>query len=430
MLNKGWWQKMLDLRFVVENGDFVKERLSKRSGTYDVDAVLNLAKERLDAIKEVENLKAKRNEVTKQIEILKRNKENADELVLKMRAENENIKKLDARLAEIEVELKSALLAIPNIPNEKVPEGKDDSDNKVVRVCGEPRKFDFTPKAHWDIGEGLDILDFERAGKISGARFTVYKNYAARLERSVMNLMLNTHTANGYTEVFTPFMVNRDSMIGTGQLPKFEEDMFAIKNTNFYLIPTAEVPVTNLHRNDVFEEDELTRSYCAYSACFRAEAGSAGRDTRGLIRQHQFNKVELVKFCKPEESYFEHEKLTADAERILQILGLPYRVSLLCTGDTGFSSAKTYDLEVWMPSYNKYVEISSCSNFESYQARRANIKYRPKEGGKAQFVHTLNGSGLAIGRTVAAILENYQNADGSVTIPEALRPYMGCDVIK
>ena len=318
-------------------------------------------------------------------------------------------------------------MSIPNVPHESVPIGEDDTHNAEIRKWGKPTAFPFAPKAHWDIGADLGILDPACAAKITGARFTVYRGAGARLERAVANFMLNTHTANGYTEIFPPFMVNRDSMYGTGQLPKFEEDAFAVKNTNYFLVPTAEVPVTNMHRGEVIDGSALPIRYCAYTACFRAEAGSAGRDTRGLIRQHQFNKVELVKFCKPEDSYNELESLTAEAELILQKIGLPYRVVCLCSGDLGFSSAKTYDIEVWMPSYGRYVEISSCSNFEDYQARRMNIKY--KENGKTALVHTLNGSGLAVGRTTAAILENFQNADGTVTVPEVLRPYMGTDAI-
>ena len=378
----------------------------------------------------MEELKAARNKASDQIAVMKRNKENADELIALMKEEGEKIKALDIKLAEIEAQLKDAILALPNIPSPTIPVGKDDSENKVVRTFLEPTKFDFEPKAHWDLGEALKIFDWQAAAKISGARFTVYKDQGARLERAVMNFMLDTHTANGYTEVFPPFMVNRDSMIGTGQLPKFEEDMYAVKGTDYYLIPTAEVPVTNLLRNEIVDEAQLPIKYCAYTACFRGEAGSAGRDTRGLIRQHQFNKVELVKFCKPEESYDELEKLTNDAERILQLLKIPYRVSMLCTGDIGFSSAKTYDIEVWMPSYGRYVEISSCSNFETFQARRANIRYRDIADKKPKLLATLNGSGLAIGRTTAAILENYQNADGSITVPEVLRPYFGKDIIR
>ena len=322
------------------------------------------------------------------------------------------------------------MLRIPNIPNESVPVGADDSENVELRKFSEPRKFDFEPKAHWDIGVDLDILDFDRGAKIAGSRFTVYKGLGARLERAVISFFLNTHTEeSGYTEIFPPYMVNRASMTGTGQLPKFEEDAFKVENNGYFLIPTAEVPVTNLYRDEILDGTKLPIKFCAYSACFRAEAGSAGRDTRGLIRQHQFNKVELVKFADPENSYEELEKLTNDAEKLLQKLGIPYRVVCLSSGDLGFSSAKTYDIEVWMPSYGRYVEISSCSNFEDYQARRANIRFKKDAKDKAQFVHTLNGSGLAVGRTVAAILENFQNEDGSVTIPEALIPYMGTDKI-
>lgn len=421
---------MLDIRYVCENLEQVKAALATRSGSYDPTPVYELDLQRRAILKEAEELKAARNKASDQIAVMKRNKENADELIALMKEEGEKIKALDAKLTEVEAQLKDAILAIPNIPSPTIPVGKDDSENKVVRTFMEPTKFDFEPKAHWDLGEDLKIFDWQAAAKISGARFTVYKDQGARLERAVMNFMLDTHTANGYTEVFPPFMVNRDSMIGTGQLPKFEEDMYAIKGTDYYLIPTAEVPVTNLLRNEIVDESQLPIKYCAYTACFRGEAGSAGRDTRGLIRQHQFNKVELVKFCKPEESYNELEKLTNDAERILQLLKIPYRVSMLCTGDIGFSSAKTYDLEVWMPSYGRYVEISSCSNFETFQARRANIKYRDAADKKPKLLATLNGSGLAIGRTTAAILENYQNADGSITVPEVLRPYFGKDTIR
>ncbi|MBQ6796538.1 MAG: serine--tRNA ligase, partial [Clostridia bacterium] len=324
------------------------------------------------------------------------------------------------------------LLNIPNLPHESVPAGKDDSDNVEIRRWGEPRKFDFEPKPHWELGASLDILDPETAGKVSGARFHFYKGLGARLERAIINFYLNTHTQNGYTEVFPPFMVNRDSMIGTGQYPKFvqNEGAYVLSNEELYLIPTAEVPVTNMYRDDILEGDKLPIKYCAYSACFRAEAGSAGRDTRGLIRQHQFNKVELVKFADPETSYDELESLTNDAERVLQLLGLPYRVVALSGGDLGFCSAKTYDIEVWMPSYGKYVEISSCSNFEDYQARRARIRFKNGSKDKAKMIHTLNGSGVAIGRTTAAIIENFQNDDGSITVPEVLREFMGTDIIK
>ncbi len=419
---------MLDVKFVCENIELVKEALSKRSGTYPIDKVAELAAARKEIIKEVENLKAQKNKVSQEIATLKREGKNADELVAKMRAEGDKIKELDDKLSEIESELKELMYAIPNLPDKTVPFGTDSDQNREERKWGEPKNFGFEPKAHWDLGLDLNMFNWEQAGKITGTRFTVYRNWGAKLERAIMNFMLDTHAKSGYTEIFPPFMVNRDSMYGTGQLPKFEEDMFAIKNTNYYLIPTAEVPVTNLHRGDVLAAEQLPIKYCAYSACFRAEAGSAGRDTRGLIRQHQFNKVELVKFAHPDHSFEELESLTRDAEKILQLLGLPYRVVTLCTGDLGFSSTKTYDIEVWLPSYNRYVEISSCSNFVDYQARRANIRF--KENGKTRFVHTLNGSGLAIGRTTAAVIENYQNEDGSITVPEVLRPYIGVDVIK
>ena len=348
-----------------------------------------------------------------------------------MRELSNEIKEDDAKVSEIDEELRNFMLRIPNIPNDSVPVGKDDSENVEIRKYGKPTEFSFEPKAHWDIGTDLNILDFNRAAKISGSRFTVYRGLGARLERAVISYFLATHTEqSGYTEILPPYMVNRASMTGTGQLPKFEEDAFKVTNNGFFLIPTAEVPVTNLHRDEILDGADLPIKYCAYSACFRAEAGSAGRDTRGLIRQHQFNKVELVKFADPEKSYEELESLTNDAEKLLQGLGLPYRVVCLSTGDLGFSSAKTYDIEVWMPSYGRYVEISSCSNFEDYQARRANIKFRRTPKDKPQFVHTLNGSGLAVGRTVAAILENFQNEDGTVTVPEALVPFMGTDIIK
>lgn len=348
-----------------------------------------------------------------------------------MKEVSNKIKDYDERLNEIEDSLSSILLGIPNIPHESVPFGKDEDDNVEVRKWGEPRDFDFEYKAHWDLGEELDILDFERGSKVTGTRFTFLKGAGARLERSLINFMLDFHVKeHGYTEVFPPFIANADSATGTGQLPKFAEDMFKLEELDYYLIPTAEVPVTNMYRQEILSADELPINHVAYSACFRAEAGAHGRDTRGIIRQHQFNKVEMVKFVEPVESYNELEKITQNAEEILQELGLPYRVVILCTGDLTFSSAKTYDIEVWMPAYNTYREISSCSNFEDFQARRASIKYRPAPKAKAEFVHTLNGSGLAVGRTVAAILENYQNEDGTVTVPEVLRPYMGIDIIK
>lgn len=420
---------MLDIKFIVDNAEAVKAAMANRSGVYDVDTCVTLDARRREILKKVELLKAERNKVTDEIAVLKREKKNADDKIATMKKENENITELDNELKKVEADLKLAQLSIPNMPHSSVPIGKDDKDNLVVRKWGEPTKFDFEPKAHWDLGDSLKILDPTTAAKITGARFTIYRGLGARLERSIYNFMLNTHTSNGYTEIFPPYMVNRESMTGTGQLPKFEEDAFCVKNNGYFLIPTAEVPVTNMHRGDVLPISSLPIKYCSYTACFRAEAGSAGRDTRGLIRQHQFNKVELVKFCEPKNSYDELESLTGSAEGILQAIGLPYRVVNLCTGDIGFSSAKTYDIEVWMPSYNRYVEISSCSNFEDYQARRMNIKYKTEDG-KTSFVNTLNGSGLAVGRTTAAIMENFQNADGTITVPEVLIPYMGTTLIK
>ena len=422
---------MLDIKFLVENTDKVKEALSHRNGNFEpyIDSAVENEKKRKQIIAKVETLKATRNTESDNIAKLKKSKQDASELIASMQQISAQIKELDAQQAEAEANIRTALLAIPNIPSETCPVGLSDAENVVVRSWGEPTKFDFEPQPHWTIGEKLNIFDWTRAGKISGARFTVYRGLGAKLERALITFMLDTHTTHGYTEILPPYIVNRASMTATGQLPKFEEDAFALKNTDYFLIPTAEVPVTNLHRDEILSATDLPVKYCSYTACFRAEAGSAGRDTRGIIRQHQFNKVELVKFVRPEESYDELEKLTADAERILQLLKLPYHVSALSTGDLGLSSAKTYDLEVWLPIYNKYMEISSCSNFESYQARRGNIRFRDTDG-KLKFVHTLNGSGLAIGRTVAAIIENYQNADGSVTVPDALVPYMGCSVIK
>ena len=420
---------MLDIKTLRNEPDKIRQALKNRNNDLDITPAIELDLQRREILAEVEQMKAKQNEITKQIPQMKKAGESTDAVFAEMKELSGEIKELDAKVSEIDEQLRGYMLRIPNIPNDSVPVGKDDSENVEMRRWGEPRKFDFDAKAHWDIGTDLDILDFDRGAKISGTRFTVYRGLGARLERSVIQYFLNTHTANGYTEIFPPYMVNRASMTGTGQLPKFEEDAFKVANNGYFLIPTAEVPVTNLHRDEILDGTKLPVKYCAYSACFRAEAGSAGRDTRGLIRQHQFNKVELVKFSEPEKSYEELESLTHDAEMLLQGLGIPYRVVTLSTGDLGFSSAKTYDIEVWMPSYGRYVEISSCSNFEDYQARRANIKYRKNPKDKAQFVHTLNGSGLAVGRTVAAGLENFQNADGSVTVPEALRPYMGVDKI-
>lgn len=422
---------MLDIKVLRNEPEKIKEALKKRYNDLDISPAIELDSKRRTILLEVEAKKATQNEITKKIPAMKKAGENTDAIFAEMKELSNEIKTLDDEVRKIDEELRSFMLRIPNIPNSEVPVGKDDTENIEIRRNGTPREFDFEYKPHWDIGTNLDILDFERGAKISGARFTVYKGLGSRLERSVIQFFLNTHTEeNGYTEIFPPYMVNRTSMTGTGQLPKFEDDAFKVANNGYFLIPTAEVPVTNLHRDEILDGSKLPIKYCAYSACFRAEAGSAGRDTRGLIRQHQFNKVELVKFANPENSYEELEKLTNDAEILLQKLGLPYRVVCLSTGDLGFSSAKTYDIEVWMPSYGRYVEISSCSNFEDYQARRANIKFKATPKDKAQFVHTLNGSGLAVGRTVAAILENYQNADGTVTVPEVLRQYMGTDIIK
>ncbi len=422
---------MLDIKILRQDPDKIREALKNRCNDLDISPAIELDKQRREFLTDVEQKKSKQNEITKKVPAMKKAGENTDELFKEMKELSNEIKADDEKVREIDEKLREFMLRIPNIPNPSCPIGKDDTENKEIRKWGTPRTFDFESKAHWDIGTDLDILDFERGTKIAGTRFTVYKGLGARLERSVIQYFLNTHTEeSGYTEIFPPYMVNRASMTGTGQLPKFEEDAYNIKNNDFFMIPTAEVPVTNLHRDEILDGNILPIKYCAYSACFRAEAGSAGRDTRGLIRQHQFNKVELVKFVKPENSYDELEKLTNDAEKLLQGLGIPYRVVCLSTGDLGFSSAKTYDIEVWMPSYGRYVEISSCSNFEDYQARRANIRYKESAKDKAQFVHTLNGSGLAVGRTVAAILENFQNADGTVTVPEKLVPYMGTDIIK
>ena len=423
---------MLDVKRIRKNYEEVKERVEFRGkGDFGLSELKNLDEKRREILADVEKMKNRQNTVSRQIPTLKKEGKDTSVIMEEMKKLSSDIKSLDSKLDEIDEKYRLMLLSIPNTPNEKVPYGIDDSDNEVMRMVGEPTKFEFEPKAHWDIGEDLDILDFERAAKISGTRFTVYKGLGARLERAITNFMLDLHTIDqSYVEILPPFMVNRKAMTGTGQLPKFEEDMFYVPQKDFFLIPTAEVPVTNLRGDEIMKEDELPLYYTAYTPCFRAEAGSAGRDTRGLIRQHQFNKVELVKFVKPEGSYDELEKLTADAEAVLKILGLPYRVVRLCSGELGFSSAMTYDIEVWMPSYGRYVEISSCSNFEDFQARRAGIRYRNAETGKAEFVHTLNGSGLAVGRTTAAILENFQREDGSVEIPEALRKYMGVDEIR
>ena len=420
---------MLDIKRIREDFEGVKKSVESRlKGDFGIDDVREYDLKRREILSTVEQMKNEQKVKSKQIPIMKKEGKDTTELMAEMKELSEKIKVLDSEVSEYEEKLHDALLNVPNTPYKDVQVGEDDSDNVELRKWGEPTKFDFQEKAHWDVGEDLDILDFERAAKIAGARFTVYKGLGARLERSVINFMLNLHTEeHGFTEILPPFMVNRMAMTGTGQLPKFEEDMFYIPQKDFFLIPTAEVPVTNLYDGEILDASQLPIYHTAYTPCFRAEAGSAGRDTRGLIRQHQFQKVELVKFVKPETSYDELESLTAAAEEVLKRLEIPYRVVRLSTGDLGFSSAMTYDIEVWMPSYGRYVEISSCSNFEDFQARRANI--RSEEKGKPEFVHTLNGSGLAVGRTVAAILENYQQEDGSVVVPEVLRPYMGVERI-
>ncbi len=423
---------MLDIRRVRENPDEVKAAVERRGkGDYGIDELIECDKKRRKLLSVMEQLKHTQKEASGLVPKLKKEGKDTTELFSKMKKLSSKVKELEKEVSDVEARQKELLLNIPNTPNESVPTGEDDSDNVEMWKFKEPTKFDFEPKAHWEIGENLDILDFERGAKLSGARFTVYKKLAARLERSVISFMLDLHTIDqDYDEILPPFMVNREAMIGTGQLPKFEDDMYHIEDTDQFLIPTAEVPVTNLYDGEILSVEDLPIYHTAYTPCFRKEAGSAGRDTRGLIRQHQFNKVELVKFVKPETSYDELEKLTKDAEEVLKILDIPYRVVKLSSGDLGFSSAMTYDIEVWMPSYGRYVEISSCSNFEDYQARRANIRFKRSKEEKPEFVHTLNGSGLAVGRTVAAILENYQNEDGTVRVPKALVKYMGCDLIK
>ena len=416
---------MLDIKRIRNNPEEVEALLKRRNSELSLDKVLELDKVRREKLVEAEDMKAEQNKVSKQVPILKKEGKDVSGILHEMKELAEKVKVVDGEIKEVDEKIAAELLNLPNTPNPDITIGVSDEDNKEVRRWGNPRKFDFELKAHWDLGVDLDILDFERATKITGTRFSMFKGIGARLERSITAYMLDKHTIDhGFTEISPPFMVNKESMIGTGQLPKFEEDMFKLNQRDYYLIPTAEVPVTNIYRDEVLDEKQLPMYMTAYTPCFRAEAGSAGRDTRGLIRNHQFDKVEMVMYSKPEESYNQLEILTNFAEEILKDLGLPYRVVELCTGDIGFSSAKTYDLEVWMPSYNRYVEISSCSNFEDFQARRANIKFRPEEKGKLEFIHTLNGSGLAVGRTFAAILENYQNEDGTITIPEALKPYM------
>ncbi len=417
---------MLDIKLIRTETEKIKKALARRKEVVDIDGLLKLDSEKRELLFSVEQLKQKQNEVSKSIPMLKKEGKDVAPIFEEMKKLSDEIKEIDEKVREYDEKINNLMLTIPNIPNDEVPDGDTDEDNVEIRKFSEPTKFSFEPKAHWDIGADLDILDAPTAGKVTGTRFTFYKGLGARLERAIINFYLDTHTTDsGYTEIFPPYMVHRRSMLGTGQLPKFEEDAFKVMNPDYFLIPTAEVPVTNMYRDEILDGTKLPIKHVAYSACFRAEAGSAGKDTRGLIRQHQFNKVELVKFASPENSYEELEKLTNDAEKVLKLLNLPYRVVKICVGDLGFTAAKKYDIEVWMPSYNRYVEISSCSNFEDFQARRANIKFKNSPKDKAQFVHTLNGSGVAIGRTVAAILENYQNEDGSVTIPDVLVPYMG-----
>ena len=422
---------MLDIKFIREHTEEVRQNLKNRHAQVDLDALLEADARRRELLGQVEAMKNRRNDVTKEISVLKRNKENADEKIAAMKELGDEIAVLDGKVKEAEEQMLAVQLMIPNMCHPSVPVGNDDSDNPEVRKWGDVTTFDFEAKNHWEIGEHLGILDAERAGKVAGSRFYFYLGAGARLERAVYNFMLDMHTeVDGYTEVIPPYIVNRDSMLGTGQLPKFYEDMFRIEGQEMFMIPTAEVPLTNYYRGEIIDGNKLPVYLTAMTPCFRAEAGSAGRDTRGLIRQHQFHKVEMVKYVAPETSYGELDKLTNNAEAILQALKLPYHVVCLCTGDIGFSAAKTFDVEVWFPAQGKYREISSCSNTEDFQARRANIRFRRDAKSKPEYVHTLNGSGLAVGRTVAAILENYQQADGSVIVPEVLRPYMKCDVIK
>nr|WP_305121093.1 serine--tRNA ligase [Saccharibacillus sp. JS10] len=416
----------MDVKILRNDYDRVKQALANRGKSEDLIANFpSLDGARREKLQEVEVLKNRRNTVSGEVAKLKKNRENADDLIAEMRQVSDRIKEIDEEVRNLETEIDAITMAIPNIPHEDVPVGASEDDNVEIRRVGEPRSFDFTPKAHWEAAQNLGILDFEAAAKVTGSRFTFYKGLGARLERALINFMMDLHSEeHGYEEMLPPYIVNQDSLYGTGQLPKFEEDLFKLKDTEYYLIPTAEVPVTNYHRDEILEADVLPKKYIAYSACFRSEAGSAGRDTRGLIRQHQFNKVEMIKVVHPDHSYDELEQMTANAERVLQLLGLPYRVMALCTADMGFTAAKTYDLEVWLPESGMYREISSCSNVEDFQARRAGIRFRRETKGKPEFVHTLNGSGLAVGRTVAAILENYQQEDGSIVIPEVLQPYM------
>jgi seryl-tRNA synthetase len=417
---------MLDIKFIRDNRDIVERMLEQRGYDMDLQTVLSLDQQRREAIQEVESLKHERKVVSDQIAQMKKKEEDSSQIISRMRQVSQRIKELDGKLGELGDEINRSLLLIPNVPHESVPIGKNENDNPVVKRWGEISQFSFTPKPHWELGESLGILDFERAAKIPGARFTLYWGLGARLERALINFMLDLHTSkHGYVEVLPPFVVNSSAMRGTGQLPKFREDLFKLEDWDYYLVPTAEVPVTNIFMNEILEEEDLPLCYTAYTPCFRSEAGSYGKDTRGLIRQHQFNKVEMVKFTTPEQSYDELESLLLDAEEVLQKLELPYRVVTLCTGDLGFSAAKTYDIEVWIPAQQAFREISSCSNFSDFQARRANIRYRPKGKKKIAYPYTLNGSGLAVGRTLVAIIENWQQEDGSVVIPPALRTYMG-----
>ncbi|MBB6450610.1 seryl-tRNA synthetase [Geomicrobium halophilum] len=418
---------MLDIKYIRQNPEKVKKQLATRgTDAAEVEQVLSLDQRRRDLIVQTEEQKQRRNEISKQVAEKKRAQEDADDLIAHTKEISQAIKDYDEELREVEEKLQGVVLTLPNLLHDSVPKGESEEENIEVKQWGTPRAFAFTPKAHWDLAHDHDILDFERAAKVTGSRFTFYKGAGARMERALIQYMMDVHAdEHGYTETLPPYIVHRDSMVGTGQLPKFEEDAFGLEGNPYYLIPTSEVPVVNLHRDEILNSDDLNMKYVAYSACFRAEAGSAGRDTRGLIRQHQFSKVELIWFTKPEDSYEALATLTEHAERILQELQLPYRVLDLCSGDIGFSAAKTYDLEVWLPSYEDYKEISSCSNCEDFQARRANIKFKREVKGASEFVHTLNGSGLALGRTVAAIIENYQDEDGSIRIPEVLQPYMG-----
>ncbi|GLX71384.1 serine--tRNA ligase [Paenibacillus glycanilyticus] len=418
---------MLDVKWLRNEYEQVEKALNNRGASLDlISGFPELDVKRRDLLVETDNLKNRRNTVSQEVAKLKKSGGDAEALIVEMREVGDRIKELDEEIRAVETQVEELMLAIPNLPHESVPVGASEEDNVEIRRHGEQTTFDFEPKAHWDLAQDLGILDFERAGKVTGSRFTFYRGYGARLERALISFMMDLHSdQHGYEEVLPPYLVNRDSLVGTGQLPKFEDDLFKISDSDYFLIPTAEVPVTNLHREEILSNEELPKYFVAYSSCFRSEAGAAGRDTRGLIRQHQFNKVELIKLAKPEESYDELEKMTANAEKVLQLLGLPYRVLALCTGDMGFTAAKTYDLEVWLPSAGTYREISSCSNVEDFQARRAGIRFRREAKSKPEFVHTLNGSGLAVGRTFAAILENYQQADGTIVVPEVLRPYMG-----